>query len=119
AQRGAVDAAHRRALLPAGTERGLRPRLRVRGADPPARLRVRRDDPARGLLLAPACGRVPSRALHLRRAPRAGASLRPPSPSAVAEALARCFGSVEDWRKDFQAVGGLRGVGWVLLCEDP
>ena len=50
---------------------------------------------------------------------RAGASLRPPSTSAVAEALARCFGSVEDWRKDFQAVGGLRGVGWVLLCEDP
>jgi Fe-Mn family superoxide dismutase len=50
---------------------------------------------------------------------RAGASLRPPATSAVAEALGRWFGSVEDWRKDFQAVGGLRGVGWVLLCEDP
>jgi len=50
---------------------------------------------------------------------RAGASPRPGATSAVAQALAEAFGSVEDWRKDFQAIGGLRGVGWVLLCEDP
>ena len=52
-------------------------------------------------------------------------NLRPaaePSPaagSALGQALAEAFGSVEDWRKDVQAIGGLRGVGWVLLCEDP
>jgi len=50
---------------------------------------------------------------------RARASPRPGATSAVAQALAEAFGSVEDWRKDFQAIGGLRGVGWVLLCEDP
>jgi len=50
---------------------------------------------------------------------RAGALPRPGATSAVAQALAEAFGSVEDWRKDFQAIGGLRGVGWVLLCEDP
>jgi superoxide dismutase, Fe-Mn family len=50
---------------------------------------------------------------------RAGAQPRPGSTSAVAQALSESFGSVEDWRKDFQAIGGLRGVGWVLLCEDP
>jgi superoxide dismutase, Fe-Mn family len=50
---------------------------------------------------------------------RAGAQPRPGSTSAVAHALGESFGSVEDWRKDFQAIGGMRGVGWVLLCEDP
>jgi superoxide dismutase, Fe-Mn family len=50
---------------------------------------------------------------------RAGAQPRPGSTSAVAQALGASFGSVEDWRKDFQAIGGMRGVGWVLLCEDP
>lgn len=37
----------------------------------------------------------------------------------MARALAESFGSVEEWRTTFQAIGGLRGVGWVLLCEDP
>jgi len=50
---------------------------------------------------------------------RPGAQPRPGSTSAVAQALGTSFGSVEDWRKDFQAIGGMRGVGWVLLCEDP
>ena len=50
---------------------------------------------------------------------RPGAQPRPASTSAVAQALGASFGSVEDWRKDFQAIGGMRGVGWVMLCEDP
>jgi superoxide dismutase, Fe-Mn family len=50
---------------------------------------------------------------------RAGAQPRPGATSAVTQALGESFGSVEDWRKDFQAIGGMRGVGWVLLCEDP
>ena len=50
---------------------------------------------------------------------RSGAQPRPGATSAVAQALGAAFGSVEDWRKDFQAIGGMRGAGWVLLCEDP
>ena len=50
---------------------------------------------------------------------RAGGQPRPGATSAVTQALGESFGSVEDWRKDFQAIGGMRGVGWVLLCEDP
>jgi len=50
---------------------------------------------------------------------RPGAQPRPASTSAVAQALGASFGSVEDWRKDFQAIGGMRGVGWVMLCQDP
>jgi len=48
-----------------------------------------------------------------------GASPKPEPTSRLARALAESFGSVEDWRTDFQAIGGMRGVGWVLLCEDP
>lgn len=48
-----------------------------------------------------------------------GAPLKPEPASRLARALAESFGSVEDWRTDFQAIGGMRGVGWVLLCEDP
>jgi Fe-Mn family superoxide dismutase len=35
------------------------------------------------------------------------------------EALAETFGDVETWRKEFAAVGGMRGVGWAILCQDP
>jgi Fe-Mn family superoxide dismutase len=52
-------------------------------------------------------------------------SLRPaaePSPSsgsALAAALAESFGSVEQWQAAFHAIGELRGVGWVILFQDP
>jgi superoxide dismutase, Fe-Mn family len=49
----------------------------------------------------------------------AGARPKPEATSPIARALADSFGSVEAWRTDFQAIGGMRGVGWVLLCEDP
>jgi Fe-Mn family superoxide dismutase len=48
-----------------------------------------------------------------------GAPMKPEPTSRLARALAESFGSIEDWRTDFQAIGGMRGVGWVLLCEDP
>lgn len=50
---------------------------------------------------------------------RAGSDPRPPSGSPIALALAEAYGSVEAWQTDFRAIGGMRGVGWVLLCQDP
>jgi Fe-Mn family superoxide dismutase len=50
---------------------------------------------------------------------RPGADPRPAAGSKLAQALADSFGSVENWRTDFQAIGGMRGVGWVILCQDP
>ena len=29
------------------------------------------------------------------------------------------FGSVEAWATDFKATGAMRGIGWVVLYEDP
>src|SRR6266849_2638593 len=50
---------------------------------------------------------------------RAGAEPRPSPASKVAQGLAASFGSVEQWRLDFHAIGGMRGIGWVILCQDP
>ena len=52
---------------------------------------------------------------NLRRA----ADPKPSAGSALAAALAEAFGSVEQWRTDFQAIGDMRGIGWVILFEDP
>ncbi len=42
------------------------------------------------------------------------------NPSADVEAaLAEPFGDFESWRKDFSAVGGMRGVGWAIAYYDP
>lgn len=38
--------------------------------------------------------------------------------SALAEALAAQFGSVEDWEKEFRTAGMMRGVGWMILYYD-
>jgi superoxide dismutase, Fe-Mn family len=32
--------------------------------------------------------------------------------------LAAEFGSVENWEKDFRAVGAMRGIGWAVLYQD-
>ena len=48
-----------------------------------------------------------------------GARPKPDPSSPIARALAESFGAVEQWRTDFQAIGGMRGVGWVMLCQDP
>jgi len=50
---------------------------------------------------------------------RAGADPRPAPASKLAHALAESFGSAEQWRADFHAIGGIRGIGWVMLCQDP
>jgi Fe-Mn family superoxide dismutase len=46
---------------------------------------------------------------------RAGAK----PPSDLESALAEPFGDFEMWRKDFSAVGGMRGVGWAIAYYDP
>ncbi|HLI96689.1 MAG TPA: Fe-Mn family superoxide dismutase [Candidatus Baltobacteraceae bacterium] len=35
------------------------------------------------------------------------------------ELLGSSYGDVETWRKDFFAVGGMRGVGWAIAFFDP
>ena len=43
----------------------------------------------------------------------------PASGSGLAAALTQSFGSVEQWQAAFHAIGEMRGVGWVILFEDP
>jgi Fe-Mn family superoxide dismutase len=50
---------------------------------------------------------------------RKAADPTPPPGSAVAQAVGEGFGTVEQWKKDFQAIGDMRGIGWVILFEDP
>jgi Fe-Mn family superoxide dismutase len=41
-------------------------------------------------------------------------------PSSTAkDALAAAYGSFDNWKKDFFAVGGMRGVGWAIAYQDP
>jgi Fe-Mn family superoxide dismutase len=37
----------------------------------------------------------------------------------LASALAKQFGSLEAWKKDFVSTGLMRGIGWVILYRDP
>ena len=37
----------------------------------------------------------------------------------LAHILTAQFGSVEAWEKEFRAVGAMRGIGWVVLYQDP
>jgi Fe-Mn family superoxide dismutase len=48
-----------------------------------------------------------------------GADPAPPSSSGLAQALNSAFPSIDKWKEDFQAIGGMRGIGWVILFEDP
>jgi Fe-Mn family superoxide dismutase len=41
------------------------------------------------------------------------------SSSALGRALGESFGDIETWRKDFAAVGAMRGVGWAVTYLDP
>jgi superoxide dismutase, Fe-Mn family len=38
---------------------------------------------------------------------------------ACGRALAETYGSVDRWQENFKALGGIRGVGWVILFQDP
>lgn len=41
------------------------------------------------------------------------------SSSQLGRALGESFGDPETWKKDFTAVGGMRGVGWAVTYLDP
>ncbi|MEK7552105.1 MAG: Fe-Mn family superoxide dismutase [Patescibacteria group bacterium] len=42
-----------------------------------------------------------------------------PKTSELFKKLTKIYGSYENWEKDFRAVGAMRGIGWVILYEDP
>lgn len=48
-----------------------------------------------------------------------GGEARPSERQAVGRALAETYGSVDHWQANFQAIGGMRGIGWVILYQDP
>jgi superoxide dismutase, Fe-Mn family len=50
---------------------------------------------------------------------RKAAEPTPPSGSGLVQALNESFGSVEEWKTGFQAIGDMRGIGWVILFQDP
>ena len=50
---------------------------------------------------------------------RPAANPQPASGSGLSQALEQSFGTVENWKADFHAIGEMRGVGWVILFEDP
>jgi superoxide dismutase, Fe-Mn family len=50
---------------------------------------------------------------------RPAAEPAPASSSALGQALTEAFGALEAWKTDFQAMGDMRGIGWVILFEDP
>ena len=37
----------------------------------------------------------------------------------LAKYMAKSFGSVAAWEKDFRATGAMRGIGWTVLYQDP
>jgi Fe-Mn family superoxide dismutase len=39
--------------------------------------------------------------------------------SVIGKRLAEEYGDLETWEKDFRAAGAMRGIGWVVLSEDP
>jgi len=48
-----------------------------------------------------------------------GGSGDPAAGSAFAKAVEASFGSYENWKKSFVAVGKMRGVGWAATYQDP
>ena len=39
--------------------------------------------------------------------------------SALYKRIEQGFGSLDAWKKDFVSTGSMRGIGWVILYEDP
>ena len=44
---------------------------------------------------------------------------KPARNSSFIRAVEGTFGNYEVWRADYVAVGRMRGIGWVICCEDP
>lgn len=42
-----------------------------------------------------------------------------PTGGAFYDAVSASFGDFDTWKKDFAAVGGMRGVGWAIAYQDP
>jgi Fe-Mn family superoxide dismutase len=42
-----------------------------------------------------------------------------PSSGALHDALGAGYGDFDTWKKDFAAIGGMRGVGWAIAYQDP
>ena len=41
------------------------------------------------------------------------------SSSPLGRAIGESFGDIDTWRRDFTAIGGMRGVGWAVTYLDP
>ena len=48
-----------------------------------------------------------------------GGKTSPEKSKRLTKELAENFGSYEAWEKDFKATGTMRGIGWVVLYQDP
>ena len=48
-----------------------------------------------------------------------GGKTSPEKSKRLIKELAENFGSYEAWEKDFKATGTMRGIGWVVLYQDP
>jgi Fe-Mn family superoxide dismutase len=48
-----------------------------------------------------------------------GGGGEPDNKSDLCTAIEGSFGSFEDWKKDYAAVGAMRGVGWAICYQDP
>lgn len=48
-----------------------------------------------------------------------GGAPRPTERQPCGRAIAQAYGSIERWQENFKALGGMRGVGWVILFQDP
>jgi len=46
-----------------------------------------------------------------------GAEVNPSSD--LGRSIGESFGDIETWKKDFTAIGGMRGVGWAITYLDP
>ncbi len=55
--------------------------------------------------------------LYFGNMAKAGGEL--PADGPLMQAVAGKFGSFDVWRKGFQAVGAMRGIGWAVLYHDP
>jgi Fe-Mn family superoxide dismutase len=41
------------------------------------------------------------------------------APGKLNDAIGQSFGDFDTWKKDFAAVGGMRGVGWAIAYQNP
>ena len=48
-----------------------------------------------------------------------GGAPRPSDRQACGRALAQTYGSIDQWQESFKALRSMRGVGWVILFQDP